>query len=57
MAAVGDQTRARQWQTHTVANQVPPLEGVDVFSSNLPLVEATKREGASWALGRATELG
>jgi putative acyl-CoA dehydrogenase len=45
------------WQTHTVANQVPPLQGVDVFSSNLPLVEATKREGASWALQRAAELG
>jgi putative acyl-CoA dehydrogenase len=57
MAAVTDQTRAERWQTHTVANQAPPLEGVDVFSSNLPLVEATKREGASWALARATELG
>ncbi len=57
MAAVGDQTRKGQWQTHTVANQVPPLEGVDVFSSNTPLVEATKREGASWALSRAAELG
>jgi putative acyl-CoA dehydrogenase len=45
------------WQTHTVANQAPPLEGIDVFSSNLPLVEATKREGASWALERAAELG
>ncbi len=45
------------WQTHTVANQAPPLQGVDVFSSNLPLVEATTREGASWVLGRAAELG
>ena len=36
------------WQTHTVFNQAPPLEGVDVFSSNLPLVEATEREGAGW---------
>jgi putative acyl-CoA dehydrogenase len=45
------------WQTHTVANQAPPLEGVDVFSSNTPLVEATKREGASWVLPRASELG
>ncbi len=46
-----------QWQTHTVANQVPPLEGVDVFSSNIPLVEATKREGAGWVSNRAAELG
>ncbi|HTC59004.1 MAG TPA: acyl-CoA dehydrogenase family protein [Solirubrobacteraceae bacterium] len=57
MAAVTDQTRAGQWQTHAVTNQVPPLEGVDVFSSNTPLVEATKREGAAWALSRAAELG
>jgi putative acyl-CoA dehydrogenase len=46
-----------QWQTHTVANQAPPLEGVDVFASNLPLVEATQREGASWVAQRASELG
>jgi len=45
------------WQTHTVFNQVPPLEGLDVFSSNLPLVEATQREGAGWASERAAELG
>jgi putative acyl-CoA dehydrogenase len=45
------------WQTHTVANQAPPLEGVDVFSSNLPLVEGVEREGASWVRERAAELG
>ena len=39
-------SKPAQWRTHTVANQVPPLEGIDVFSSNLPLVEATRREGA-----------
>ncbi len=54
MVTVSEQ---KSWQTHTVANQTPPLEGVDVFSSNLPLVEATKREGASWVLARAAELG
>ncbi len=58
MATVSQPTDAgATWQTHTVANQAPPLQGVDVFSSNLPLVEATKREGASWALPRAAELG
>ncbi len=51
--AVGD----APWQTHTVFNQVPPLEGVDVFSSNLPLVEATEREGAGWVSERACALG
>jgi putative acyl-CoA dehydrogenase len=56
--AVSDPARSGgQWHTHTVANQAPPLEGVNVFSSNTPLVEATKREGASWALERASELG
>jgi putative acyl-CoA dehydrogenase len=28
------------------ANQPPPLEGYDLFSENLPLVEAVRREGA-----------
>ncbi len=45
------------WQTHSVANQPPPLKDVDVFASNLPLVEATEREGAAWVTERASELG
>jgi putative acyl-CoA dehydrogenase len=45
------------WRTHEVANQAPPLEGLDVFSSNLPLVEATGREGAGWVRERASALG
>jgi putative acyl-CoA dehydrogenase len=45
------------WQTHTVFNQAPPLEGLDVFSSNKPLVEAVHREGAAWVLERASALG
>jgi putative acyl-CoA dehydrogenase len=45
------------FKTHEVFNQVPPLEGVDVFSSNRPLVEATQREGAGWVMDRASELG
>jgi putative acyl-CoA dehydrogenase len=48
---------AAPWHTHEVANQPPPLEGVDVFSSNVPLVEATEREGAGWVRERAAELG
>jgi putative acyl-CoA dehydrogenase len=50
-------TGTAPWQTHTVANQAPPLEGVDVFSSNVPLVEAVEREGAGWVRERAAELG
>jgi putative acyl-CoA dehydrogenase len=45
------------WQTHTVFNQAPPLQGLDVFASNLPLVEATRREGAEWVTERASALG
>jgi putative acyl-CoA dehydrogenase len=45
------------WQTHVVANQAPPLENLDVFSSNLPLLEATDREGAGWIRERASALG
>jgi|HubBroStandDraft_4_1064222.scaffolds.fasta_scaffold60621_1 putative acyl-CoA dehydrogenase len=45
------------WRTHEVFNQVPPLDGRNVFADNTPLVEATEREGAAWALERAGELG
>jgi putative acyl-CoA dehydrogenase len=48
---------AAPWRTHTVFNQPPPLQGVDVFASNTALVEATRREGAGWVLERASELG
>ena len=59
MATVSQSPRdsGAPWQTHTVFNQVPPLEGVDVFSSNLPLVEALEREGGGWARERAAALG
>jgi putative acyl-CoA dehydrogenase len=45
------------WKTHEVLNQVPPLHGLDLYSSNLPLIEASKREGAVWVEGQAAELG
>jgi putative acyl-CoA dehydrogenase len=59
MATVSHSSRegAAPWHTHTVFNQAPPLEGVDVFSSNLPLVEAVQREGAGWVAERASALG
>jgi putative acyl-CoA dehydrogenase len=56
-ATVHPPGRDSDWQTHTVFNQPPPLEGVDVFSSNLPLVEAMQREGGGWARERASALG
>src|SRR5260370_1399997 len=59
MATVSQPKRehAAPWQTHTVFNQAPALENVDVYSSNLPLVEAVEREGAGWIGERAAELG
>jgi putative acyl-CoA dehydrogenase len=45
------------WRTHTVRNQPPPLHGLDLFSSNTPLLEATAREGGAWILDRAAQLG
>ena len=59
MAIVSQSPResSAPWQTHTVFNQPPPLEGVDVFASNTPLVEAVAREGAEWVSERASALG
>ncbi len=58
MATVSQPAREdAPWRTHTVANQPPPLTGLDVFASNLPLVEATEREGAGWIRERASALG
>jgi putative acyl-CoA dehydrogenase len=45
------------WETHTVFNQAPTLEGIDVFETNVALVEAVRREGAEWVLERASALG
>jgi putative acyl-CoA dehydrogenase len=38
-------------------NQSPPLEGYNLFSTNRPLVEAVRREGAGWAEERLDALG
>jgi putative acyl-CoA dehydrogenase len=43
--------------THRVLNQVPPLEGRNLFLDNAPLVEALEREGAGWARQRAEQVG
>ena len=43
--------------THAVANQAVPLEGLDLFSTNLPLVEALEREGGGHGRDRCAEVG
>ncbi|MGD0394495.1 MAG: acyl-CoA dehydrogenase family protein [Acidimicrobiales bacterium] len=46
-----------QFDTHDVFNQVPPLEGYDVFEADPALREAVDREGAGWARPDLTTLG
>jgi putative acyl-CoA dehydrogenase len=43
--------------THTVSNQPPPLEGLNLFEQNRPLVEALEREGAGWGRDEAAAIG
>jgi putative acyl-CoA dehydrogenase len=47
----------RVGHTHEVTNQPPPLEDFNCFDSDTALIEAVHREGATWAEGRARELG
>lgn len=48
---------AAPFTTHEVTNQVPPLQDLDLFSTNVPLVEALEREGAGWARSKCEEVG
>ncbi|HSF44222.1 MAG TPA: DNA alkylation response protein, partial [Thermoanaerobaculia bacterium] len=43
--------------THTVFNQPPPFEGVNLFTADRALGEALRREGAAWAEERARAFG
>ena len=43
--------------THEVFNQVPPRESVDEFETNIPLVEAVRRNDAEWALDELGAIG
>ncbi len=43
--------------THAVANQPPPLEGINTYESDRALVESLRREGGGWAEDRVTALG
>ncbi len=44
-------------ETHEVTNQVPPLEGIDLYRSDLPLQEWTRRYGAGWADAQLSHYG
>lgn len=43
--------------THTVENQVPPLEEIDLFGRDAALVEGVERGGADWARERLQTFG
>jgi putative acyl-CoA dehydrogenase len=43
--------------THTVLNQAPPFEDINLFTSDRALTEALRREGAAWAEERAQAFG
>jgi putative acyl-CoA dehydrogenase len=43
--------------THEVCNQVPPLEGRNLFTDHTALVEGLAREGGGWAHDRAVAVG
>jgi len=42
---------------HETENEAPPLEDLNLFETNVPLVEALEREGGGWALERARAAG
>jgi putative acyl-CoA dehydrogenase len=48
---------ANEFSTHEVFNQSPPLEGLDLFTSDQALVEAVAREGAPEAASRLAAFG
>jgi putative acyl-CoA dehydrogenase len=43
--------------THEVVNQPPPLEGRNLFTDHVALVEALEREGGGWAREQAEAVG
>jgi putative acyl-CoA dehydrogenase len=43
--------------THAVTNQPPPLEGLNLFVTNRPLVEALEREDCGWGYDEASAAG
>ncbi|HET6505227.1 MAG TPA: acyl-CoA dehydrogenase family protein [Baekduia sp.] len=57
MSTVARPDATSQYATHEVRNQVPPLEGRNLFLDNTPLVEGLAREGGGWAHDRAVEVG
>ena len=47
----------RELGTHTVTNQVPPLEDINLFGLDRPLQEALVRNGGGWAKEHVLKFG
>ncbi|HZX25802.1 MAG TPA: isovaleryl-CoA dehydrogenase [Telluria sp.] len=45
------------FDTHVVLNQVPPFEHVNLFTCDIALQEALRREGGGWAADGLRDLG
>src|SRR3954468_24647607 len=52
-----DFEQRRQFETHGVANQPPPFEGINLFASDHALQEAVIREGDAAHLARMSAFG
>ncbi|WP_417450712.1 acyl-CoA dehydrogenase family protein [Kordiimonas sp.] len=45
------------FETHQVFNQPPVYDGIDLYTSDLPLVAALRAEGADWATSELSAFG
>jgi len=50
-------TTRPQMTTHEVTNQAPPMDGRNLFTDHVALVEGVEREGAAWAHDRLVATG
>lgn len=46
-----------QWLTHEVTNQVPDLDGYNLFATDIALVAGLKREGGGWHAPQLQRFG
>src|SRR5437868_1499714 len=54
---MADRSPRASLETHDVANQPPPFEGINLFATDNALKEALKREGGTAHEARVSEFG
>ncbi len=57
MYPTAGEAMTKAFETHQVFNQPPIYDGVDLYTSDLPLVAAIKAEGADWANAELSAFG